>query len=55
MSCPKCTGPSQDGLCQSCRLEEEHEFFERRAEEMGAGIVRTGPDADDTTIVGGDD
>ena len=34
MSCPKCDGPSRDGLCRSCSLDDEREYFERRADEM---------------------
>lgn len=57
MSCPRCDGPSTTGLCESCQLERDREFYERRAEEMAGGVTITGPDAEDRhgTPDGGDE
>lgn len=53
MACPRCTGPSESGLCQSCQQEQDQEWYEGRAEEM-LGVAISGPDAEDRHIVGGD-
>lgn len=34
MSCPRCTGPSRDGLCTECELEELTDSYATRADEM---------------------
>lgn len=53
--CTKCGQPSGHRLCQECRLEREHESFQKEAEEKALGISVNGPDAEDRHVVGGDD
>lgn len=47
MPCPNCTGPSRDGLCRTCEIDEEREFYERRAEEMREADQSGGDDGGD--------
>jgi len=40
VTCPRCSGPSQLGLCRECELEELDDYFSKRGEHSNdlAGI-----------------